>query len=329
MGSSGGSGNTTSQASIAPELQPLFSQTGEIITDLQPQITGQFPEFFSPNVQKIPGFTGGQYDVNQALRQQALGGGLTAPQQDAYSSLTALTNSPVGSSPQTIAAMQAARTPIVNELAAAGLGNSGAVGTELAGAYAPILAQEMQQRFSAVPLLQQIGSAQYAQNMGGLSAYGASEEQQRQIAEARNQAEQSDFLRRQNLGSQFTTGILSGFPSITGQTSYTKSSGGGSVICTELRRRGLMDYRTYLADQEFGASLPADVVRGYHRWAKRFAWAMKRSDFLTKLIAPFALRWAREMRRRQYGDCKGSLIGKLFLVFGVPICGKIGRWGCM
>ena len=68
MGSSGGGGttNSTSAASIAPELQPLFAQTGTTVANLQCGMP-DFSQFFAPNVQNIPGFTQGQLDVNAAL----------------------------------------------------------------------------------------------------------------------------------------------------------------------------------------------------------------------------------------------------------------------
>ena len=194
MGKSGGGGssNTTSTASIAPELQPLFAQTGTTVAGLQNQITPQFNEFFASQVQDIPGFTQGQMDINRQLRSQAFGPALNQPQQDAYNSLTILINSPVSSFPAIIASMHAIRSPVLNDLALAGLGNSDAVGSELGNAYAPILAQEMAQRYAAIPQLHQLGTTAFSQGQQNLGAYGASEEQQRGILETRGQAELAD-----------------------------------------------------------------------------------------------------------------------------------------
>lgn len=330
MGSGGGSGSgtTTQEASIAPELRPLFSQTGEISQNLQSAITPYFGEFFAPQVQQIPGMTPGQYDLNAAYRNLAFAPGLTPPQMDSYASLMDLTSSPVGSSPATQAAMAAAREPVVNELANAGLGNSSYVGYNLGAAYAPILAEEMQQRFQAIPALQNLGTQEYQQRQGNLTNYANSEEQRRGILETQEQAVTQDLLRRQGLGTQFTTGILGGFPAVTGSTSSTKnkSSGGGmSVICTELHRQGLMDDETYRCDEVFGRRQDLDVIRGYHRLACPVVEAMRRSVRLTKIVACLTAPWVRQMRHEVAGDVAPSWIGKAIMAVGVPICRFVGR----
>jgi hypothetical protein len=282
MGSSGGSGTQATTNNIAPEVKPLFAQTGSAIQSLQPYAFDMMPDLFGQNVQQIPGFTSGQEQTNAFLQQQAFGNPLnqqqqqtqaqlnqaynnpysreqanasdyanwmfknpaTAQEQDAYRSLTQLTNSPIGSSPATQAAMQSLRAPVLNDLALSGMGNSDAVGTALSSAYAPIVAQEMQQRFAAIPMLSQMGSniagrqmgntamlndignavsgrqmqttgmlgqlgqTGYAQQQGNLGAYGQSEAERRGIGEAQGQAVQQDLLRRQGLAQQWTTGIL-------------------------------------------------------------------------------------------------------------------------
>ncbi len=229
MGGGGGSTKTTGSSSneIAPQLQPLFEQTGGMIQGMQADIAPQFSQFFSAQPQIIPGPTVGQNNLNAAYANQAFGPSTNAQQDAAFGSLMTLANSPVGSSPQTIAAMQAARDPALNDLAMAGLGNSDAVGTSLGGAYAPILAQEMAQRFQAIPMLNQMGATAYGQQQQNLGTYAQNEEQRRGIAEAQYQAQTADLLRRQGLGSQFTTGILGGFPAISGTVSTQKQTGGG------------------------------------------------------------------------------------------------------
>ncbi len=226
-GSGATKGSSNTEASIAPELQPLYAQTGRMVQGLQADVVPQFSGFFSQQPQYIPGFTAGQQDINSALRSQAFGPAMNAQQDAAFGSLMTLANSPVGSSPQTIAAMQAIRDPTLNDLAQAGLGNSDAVGSSLGAAYAPIVAQEMAQRFQAIPLLNQLGSTAYAQQQQNLGAYGQSEEAQRGLWAAQEEANTKDLLRRQGLGSQFTTGILGGFPALGGSTTSTKQTGGG------------------------------------------------------------------------------------------------------
>ena len=265
MGGSGGGKQTTNTSNtIAPELSPLFQNTADLITNLQPGIGNQFGQFFGNQAQQIPGFTGGQQQLSdvqfaramsgnplsayemQAANYGAGAGGATAPEQAALAQISQLQNTPFGTLPTTQAAIAAARNPALNELAAAGLGNSDAIGTSLAGAYAPIYAQEMAFRQQAVPQLANIGGAMAARGLAGaqlenqIGAMGqqrysdlinqsmGSQEQMRQIGEAQGAANLQDLLRRQGLGTQFTTGILSGFPALSGTSSVTRTTGGQS-----------------------------------------------------------------------------------------------------
>ena len=83
-------------------------------------------------------------------------------------------------------------------------------------------------RMQAIPQLQQLGATAANRQTQTLADYGASQEAQRGITEAQGQASLADFLRRQNLFSSYTTGLLGGgFPAIGGSTTSTKSSGGG------------------------------------------------------------------------------------------------------
>jgi len=233
----GGGGTTKSSGSssneIAPELQPLFGKTAGMVSQLQSDVAPQFGGangFFSSNPQFIPGFTdvGNYMAQNQIDRfNQFSQNPLTEPEQSAYSGMQAFTNGPLGSAPATIAAMNAVRSPVLNDLALSGMGNSDAVGSNLAGAYAPILAQEMQARQSLLPQMAALGNTGFQRQQGLASDVAATQEKYRTISEAQGQADLQDFLRRQNLGSQFTTGILGGFPALSGTTSTSKQTGGG------------------------------------------------------------------------------------------------------
>lgn len=295
----GGSGKSTQTTtkSIDPALRPLFEQTGTNVANIQGMIAPGFGEFLQPTPQAIPGLTQGQQNVLAAYGARAFGQpfnaydqaatnyanfqtGMQLPEQAALQTAggAGLYNSPellalgqigrfasgeIGSAPATQAAMTAVRNPVLNELGLAGLGNSSAVGTELGGAYAPILAQEMAIRAGVIPQLTGMGASQRtgaltgaqlqsqianalrgAQQFGAeflgrqgteyegrtaanLGAYGTAEEKVRQIEVQRGEATLKDFLRRQGLGSEFLTGVLSGFPAITGSTVVGKQSGGG------------------------------------------------------------------------------------------------------
>jgi hypothetical protein len=220
----GGPSSSTTQK-IPKELRPLFEQTGQFLTGLQPEIVGQAGQFFGDQTQQIPGLTSGQQDIMALQRQRAFGNPMTAPEQQALDQINFLTGGPLGSSPATIAAMDAVRNPVLNDLALAGLGNSDAIGSNLAGAYAPILAQEQAMRAGVIPQLTGLGNTLANRQSNLLSEYGASEEQGRGIEEARGQATLQDLLRRQGLFTDFTTGILGGFPKI-GSTKTTSSGGG-------------------------------------------------------------------------------------------------------
>jgi hypothetical protein len=108
----------------------------------------------------------------------------------------------------------------------------------------------------------------------------------------------------------------------------TKSKGsGGTVICTELHRQGIMADAMYEADSAFGATLSREVMDGYQRWGVHVAAAMRRSKILTRLIAPIVLRWGAQMQFLFNGQGKANLIGWLILRVGIPICGYLGKRG--
>ena len=206
-------------------------------------------------------------------------GALRAPEYGAMNQIGYFTGGELGQSPATRAAMKAVRDPVLNDLGLAGLGNSGAVETELSAAYAPILAQEMALRSGAINQLTALGAqqrmgdiqagqlqagvggamrqgdvaggqlqaqigealrrgdtatAQWLQQQGQIMTQRGStllgeafqgQEAARGIAEAQGEAEYKDFLRRQALASEYSTGVLGGIPSTLGQR--TTMSGGG------------------------------------------------------------------------------------------------------
>lgn len=115
-------------------------------------------------------------------------------------------------------------------------------------------------------------------------------------------------------------------PPGSGALGITKPINLGSVICTALHDFGLMDDDTYAADCIFGGTLPAEVFRGYQRWAIPVAKAMRRSFVLTGLIEPFALSWARTMKAKVEGHPeREERLGIILLRFGIPLCAWLGR----
>ena len=96
----------------------------------------------------------------------------------------------------------------------------------------------------------------------------------------------------------------------------------GSVICTELYERGLMDFITYKQDQAFGLNLYRkcpEAIDGYHLWAKPVVRLMKKSQLATKIVYFFAKPWSDEMAGRS------NLFGATLMFVGLPICQFIGN----
>jgi hypothetical protein len=186
-----------------------------------------FDPFFRSQTQQIPDLTAGAQALRNFQMQRALGGIYTQPDVNALNQIDQLTGGPLGMSPATQSAMAAIRVPVMNDMALAGLGNSDAVASNQAAAFAPILAQEMQMRASLVPIQQQIAENLVKRQSTLIGESFGTEEQARAIEEARGKAQLNDLIRLQNLGQTYSTGLLSGFPAAGGTTSSTKSSGGG------------------------------------------------------------------------------------------------------
>ena len=112
----------------------------------------------------------------------------------------------------------------------------------------------------------------------------------------------------------------------SGQTSQQSSGGGGmfgTVVCTELNRQGLMSDALYEADCEFARTLPVEVITGYHVWAVPLVHWMQQSKTVTWLASLLAIPWAKEMAYRIGRRSKGSIVGKVVLFVGVPVCRMI------
>lgn len=154
--------------------------------------------------------------------------------------------------------------------------------------------------------LKEYEDLQKAQQFGGLAA----ELTRWQMAQAESAAQKQ--LKAADIAAQ-------------GQVQAAKE---GKIICTELYHQGLMDHDTFEADQAFGRIMwqkdPAVMV-GYHAWARPLVRLMKRSRLFTKVVAFFALPWAKEMDHRMGAQHNGSKFGKALMAFGVPFCRLIGK----
>ena len=93
---------------------------------------------------------------------------------------------------------------------------------------------------------------------------------------------------------------------------------GPSVLCTEAHRRGWLSDTLYAADCAYGATLPPDTLRGYHRWAIPLAHLMRRSDLVAHVLRPFLVAWARHVAGQP--TWTGA-----FLMRGLPLMAWLGR----
>lgn len=101
--------------------------------------------------------------------------------------------------------------------------------------------------------------------------------------------------------------------------------GGSSVICSELRRQGLMDDLIWAADERFGHAQTRAVRDGYRCWAQYIARGMKRSPLLTRIVSRLAIPWAYEMAYLMGARSSGSLLGRALMFAGLPFCAFLGK----
>lgn len=104
--------------------------------------------------------------------------------------------------------------------------------------------------------------------------------------------------------------------------------GGGSVVCTELRRQGIMSAELYANDVSYAATHISPVVlEGYRSWGVPLVSLMRRSKLVTKLVAFFAVNRAHYVASR-YGTVDYSPlrapVGAVVNLVGVPVCYVIG-----
>ncbi len=100
------------------------------------------------------------------------------------------------------------------------------------------------------------------------------------------------------------------------------SSWTDSVICTELHRQGIMSDELYAKDSLYGQFLKEhhpSVIIGYKFAAKPVVKCMQKSKLFTKLVAPFAMSWARFIAG------EGSVVGAAIFIVGVPMCAILGK----
>ena len=91
------------------------------------------------------------------------------------------------------------------------------------------------------------------------------------------------------------------------------------VICTELHAQGKLSTKLYKASGERALTLSPEVMAGYHVWAIPFTKLLRKSDFLSRLIAPIAI------SRCEYLLGEKRIWGWLTVHVGERVCGWIGK----
>ncbi|MBN2551222.1 MAG: hypothetical protein JXB06_00570, partial [Spirochaetales bacterium] len=105
-------------------------------------------------------------------------------------------------------------------------------------------------------------------------------------------------------------------------------TGPQTVICSELYRQGLMSETVFRADQAFGRYLAENdqyTLLGYHFWARPVVEMMQSSKTVTKIVCLIAKPWALEMAHRMGARENGTVVGKVLMIVGMPVCRIIGR----
>jgi hypothetical protein len=118
-----------------------------------------------------------------------------------------------------------------------------------------------------------------------------------------------------------------------GDDSGSDSDSGGSVICTALHNKGLLDSAIYRLDGQYGAMLELsqpEVLYGYRELATPLANYIQKDTLgatVTRtLVAPIAKAWANEMAHQmQPENYKGNLLGKAIIKLGYPVCAFVGK----
>ncbi|MDD4986093.1 MAG: hypothetical protein PHQ43_09970, partial [Dehalococcoidales bacterium] len=97
--------------------------------------------------------------------------------------------------------------------------------------------------------------------------------------------------------------------------------GGGTIVCTELNRQGLLSRDVMEKDSEYRRqNVPLDAYNGYLRLFTPVVQLMRKSRLFTAIVRPFGVATATEMASRVDPTIKGTLLGKIILKIGIPIC---------
>jgi len=230
----GGQTSTSLTTPATPEMQSFIAQT---IPQLQAaQQAAPLSQFMQPNVKEVAGLSPSQqWAISQVPGLQYQPGASwygpqagTAtpgtPEEAALAQLSQLTSGAIGSSPTTLAGLQAfqqlQQPQIENTLATMGLGRSGAgaqiLETARAGVLGPLLQQEISNRQAAVPQYANLGQNLFGRQQAAIGTGMQVGGTERGVAQEILDAKYNDWIRRQQLSAGITT--LGGIPQATQQT---------------------------------------------------------------------------------------------------------------
>ena len=107
----------------------------------------------------------------------------------------------------------------------------------------------------------------------------------------------------------------------------------GTVICTALHNKGLLDSKVFELDAEYGKLVRTnnpELMDGYLKLATPFANYIQKDTIgavaARYAVAPFARAWAYEMAHQMKPEeYKGNILGKAIMAVGYPICALVGK----
>lgn len=94
-----------------------------------------------------------------------------------------------------------------------------------------------------------------------------------------------------------------------------------SIVCTELARQGYLPY-SVLCDENLARMCYVDksVYEGYIKLFTPVVNKMKVSKIMTQIMRPFGVAVAYELASKVNSKYKGSILGKIILSLGSPVC---------
>lgn len=102
--------------------------------------------------------------------------------------------------------------------------------------------------------------------------------------------------------------------------------GDDKVICNELNRQGYIPDEILVLDEAHCKKyIDSYTLAGYHRWANTVVGWMQKSPLVTQIVRPLGVGWAYEMAHRMNPEIKGSIIGKILIKVGTPLCRFLGK----